>query len=163
MNLFLINCPGQATELRPVPITRRTYWSVHPWLGFWNKSYLIGFLWSFRRPNNFCYHCNENFATKDDLKYHVENIVKKQSSGGNNGYRNGNFNRNIIKIITIHVRRYNFERFGRFRIDSPFPIGSDNNVVLEIVWFWGVFQNCTNLHCIILKSFKQLIVTADFC
>jgi len=45
-----------------------------------------------KRPNNFCYHCNENFATKDDLKYHVENIVKKQSSGGNNGYRNGNFN-----------------------------------------------------------------------
>lgn len=46
-----------------------------------------------KRPNNFCYHCNENFATKDDLKYHVENIVKKQqSSGGNNGFRNGNFN-----------------------------------------------------------------------
>ena len=30
------------------------------------------------RPNNFCYHCNETFETKEDLKYHVENIVKKQ-------------------------------------------------------------------------------------
>jgi len=31
-----------------------------------------------KRPNNFCYHCNETFNTKEDLKYHVENIVKKQ-------------------------------------------------------------------------------------
>ena len=70
---------------------------------FWNFFSLLKYLilWSLRRPNNFCYHCNENFATKDDLKYHVENIVKKQTSGGNNGYRNGNYNRNIIKIITL--------------------------------------------------------------
>ena len=89
---------------------------------------MIGFLWSFRRPNNFCYHCNENFATKDDLKYHVENIVKKQSSGGNNGYRNGNFNRNIIKIITtiikLHAGAILKYPLGGSSAHSKFPIGS---------------------------------------
>jgi len=42
-----------------------------------------------RRPNNFCYHCNENFRTKEDLKYHVDNIVK--SANSHNGYSESEF------------------------------------------------------------------------
>ena len=62
------------------------------------------------------------------MKYHVENIVKKQSSGGNNGYRNGNFNRNIIKIITtiikLHVGAILKYPLGGSSAHSKFPIGS---------------------------------------
>ena len=31
-----------------------------------------------KRPSNFCYHCNKNFATKEDLKLHVQTVSRSR-------------------------------------------------------------------------------------
>ena len=32
-----------------------------------------------KRPNNFCYHCNQNFPSKDELKSHVQSISRRSN------------------------------------------------------------------------------------